>query len=170
MGRLNIFNDIKTAVEAVSGIQTVRLYNSQFENESEELAFNYPAVFIEIAEIEYENKTRSLQDANYTFVLHCGFVSYDTEDTTVLTTIDNIHKAVHGLDGQDYTPLILVRAEHDSDHANVIIERLTFECREHIEIANDTNGYTAIGSAPSLNLSTDLDIDDEVIRSGDGVI
>jgi len=170
MSRIDIFNDIKTAVEAVPGIQTVRLFNSQFDNEESETAFNYPAVFIEISEIEYENKTRSLQDANYTFILHCGFVSYDTEDVTILTTIDNIHKAVHGLDGNGYTPLLLVRAEHDSNHNNVIVEKMVFECREHIELANDTNGYTAIGTAPSLNLSTDLDIDDQVIRSGDGVI
>lgn len=170
MGRIDIFNDIKTAVEAVTGIKTVRLYNNQFENEETETAFNYPAVFIEIASIEYENKTRFLQDALYSFVLHCGFVSFDTEDTSILTTIDNIHKAVHGLEGQDYTPLLLTRAEHDSNHGQVIIERLTFECREHIELASAGKDQTALSPAPTLSLTAVVDIDNDIIKTGDGTI
>lgn len=169
MGRLAIFNDIKTKLLAdVSELQTVRLFNNQFDSEDVENAFNYPAVFIEIANIEYDNGQGLLQKANYTFTLHCGFYSLDTEDTTVLTTIDNIHAAVHGLEGQDYTPLKLVGASPDNNHNQVIVETMTFECLEHIELAGTDKDYVQLSPQPTLDLTTQVDVDNDTLKIGDG--
>ena len=97
--KLDIFNDIVTEINKISEVETVELWNSQLENLTEETAFNFPAVFIEFAEIPWTttnqqpsalgtqgNVTKEQKGDGTLITLHIGIFCYSGINRRILQT------------------------------------------------------------------------------------
>ena len=184
--KLDIFNDIVTEIKKISDIQTVELWNSQLVNEDKETPFNFPAVFIEFADIPWtstnqqpsklggEGDVTKQQKGDGTLItLHIAFSQYENETVSfpiISPIIDKIYFAIQELTGTFYEPLLRVAERQDTDHDRVIdwqmdFNTMMFECGE---LDPDLTKINA--GVLSVELNVDLDIDDDKIRSGDGII
>ena len=187
--KLDIFNDIVTEINKITDIQTVELWNSQLINEDKETPFNFPAVFIEFADIPWtstnlnpsklggEGDVTKQQKGDGTLItLHIAFSELENETVTfpkISPIIDKVYFAVQGLQGLGsnfYGPLLRVAERQDTDHDRVIdwqmdFNTMMFECGEL-----DTSLKKITGGTLGVDVNVDLDIDDDVIRSGDGTV
>ncbi len=190
--KLDIFNDIVTAVKAIVDINgvrvinTVELWNSQLENESEEKPFNYPAVFIEFSEIPWTstnqqpsstgatgNVTKEQKGVNALVMIHIAHSELDDETVSfpIIDAVnDTVYFAIQGLFiDQKYSPLLRTLELQDIDHGRVIDWQMgflttMFQCGE----TNDTL-IKIDGGVITLVLAKDLDIEPDTqtgIRTG----
>lgn len=187
--KLDIFNDIVTAVEAITDngvrvINTVELWNSQLENEEEEIPFNFPAVFIEFPLIPWTTTNQppptignqgdiigEQKGIDALITLHIAFSQLENVTVSfpiISPTIDRVYFAVHKLSGDFYSQLLRVEERQDTDHNRVIdwqMDFLTtlFQCGE-----KDSDLTEIPGGTITPEIIIDLDIDNPVIRTGDG--
>lgn len=185
--KLDIFNDIVTEIKKISEIETVELWNSQLENESDEKPFNFPAVFIEFAEIPWTTTnqqpstlgaqgdvTKEQKGDGALITLHIAFSQLEDETVSfpiISPIIDKVYFAIQGLTGTFYKPLLRVAERQDTDHDRVIdwqmdFTALIFQCGEL-----DTSLTEIAGGTVDVKTTVDLDIDPPTqkgIRTGDG--
>ena len=184
--KLDIFNDIVTALALVTEIKTVELWNNQFANEERETAFNYPAVFIEFAETPWTiskqrppktgsqgNTTKEQKSEGTIITIHLGFSQLENETVSfplIDPIIEKVYFAIQGLNGTFYGPLLRIAERQDTDHDRVIdwqmdFNTMMFECGE---LDPDLTKIDA--GVLDVELNVDLDIDNDVVRSGDGTV
>ena len=108
---------IKEVLEGVPAVKHVRLFNNQYTNIAREKPFPFPAVFIQFLELDYTTRGDLTQDGLTRARLHIGYDSLKTEDLAVFDLLDDIHKALQGLELVNvFTPLDRVHEEQDVDH------------------------------------------------------
>ncbi len=186
--KLDIFNDIVTEIGKITEIETVELWNSQLENESDEKPFNFPAVFIEFPDIPWTgtnqqpstlgpqgNVTKEQKGIGALVTLHISFSQLEDETISfplIDPIIDKVYFAIQGLfKNEKYSPLLRVAERQDTDHNRVIDwqkDFLTtmFQCGEL-----DTTLTQIPGGTVDLEVDVDLDIEPATqkgIRTGDG--
>ena len=79
-GAKTLYTEIKTELEAITGIKYVRLWNNQFERENVNEAFRYPCCLIEFEPTECRDLLNGVQQYDFVVCIHLGFESYKTED------------------------------------------------------------------------------------------
>lgn len=187
--KLDIFNDIVTALTPVDKIETIELWNSQLDNENDEIPFNFAAIFIEFIEINWSssnlsppkigsdgNKRKEQKGAGTIVMLHLAFSQLEDETISfpiISPIIDSVYFAVQLLQGDFYTPLLRISEEQDTDHGRVIDWQMGFstminQCGELDDSLNEIPGGTL-----DVNVNVDLDIEvatQKGIRTGDGTI
>ena len=184
--KLDIFNDIVTEVKKISDIQTVELWNSQLVNEDKETAFNYPAVFIEFADIPWTSTnqqpsklggegdvTKQQKGGGALITIHIAFSQLENETVSfpkISPIIDKVYFAIQKLSGTFYGPLLRVAERQDTDHDRVIdwqmdFNTMMFECGEL-----DTSLTKITGGTLAVEVNAELDIDNDKIRTGDGTV
>ena len=184
--KLDIFNDIVTEVGKIAEIETVELWNSQLENESDEKPFNFPAVFIEFPEIPWTatnqkpstlgpqgNVTKEQKGVGSLVTLHISFSQLEDETISfplIDPIIDKVYFKIQGLfKNEKYSPLLRVAERQDTDHDRVIdwqMDFLTtmFQCGEL-----DTTLTQIPGGTVDVETTVDLDIEPDTqtgIRTG----
>jgi len=179
--KLNLFNDIKTAIEATSA-DRVLLFNNQFENETRELVHPYKTVLIEFRSVpwtttkqrtpkglENGDVMKSQKSGETIIALHIGY-NTGKEATNSFEELDTylqeIYFAVQDLQGEYYQPLKRIMEIHDTNHDRLIVWQMEFSTM--LEEVGTTDTSLEEKTA-TLELDTDLDIDNDVIRTGDGV-
>lgn len=181
--KLDIFNDIVTELKKISDIETIELWNNQLDNENKEISFNFPAVFIEFADLPWSstnqqtprlgtsgNISKQQKGEGALITLHIAFSPLEDETISfpiISPIIDRVYLAVQGLNKEFYGPLLRVTERQDADHNRVIdwqmdFSTMMFESGEIDETLTQIPSGT-IDVIPSI----DLDIDNNVIRSGD---
>lgn len=190
--KLDIFNDITTKLEAILDsndkriIQTIGIWNNQFDNEAEEDAFNYPAVFIEFAEIPWTstnqppsslgsqgNVSKEQKGVGALITLHAGFSHLEDETTSfpiIDATLELIYFAIQGLTGTYYQPLLRSAELQDTDHNRVIDWQQGFTTTMLQGGTPDENLTEIAAGTLDVETNVDLDIDNDVIRTGDGTV
>lgn len=188
--KLDIFNDIVTAIGTLPEIHTVELWNSQLDNMNKETSFNFPAVFIEFADIPWTttnlqppslgakgNVTKEQKGDNALITLHIAFSQIEDETVSfplIDPIIEKVYFKIQGLTKTDkYKPLLRVAERQDTDHERVIdwqmdFMTLIFQCGEL-----DTDLKKIDGGVIDLTLTRDLDIETATqkgIRTGDGTV
>lgn len=184
--KLDIFNDIVTELKKISEIETIELWNSQLENEPAEISFNFPAVFIEFADLPWTstnqqpsrlgvegNVSKQQKGGGALITLHIAFSQIEDETISfpiISPTIDKVYFAIQGLNRDFYGPLLRIAERQDTDHNRVIdwqmdFNTMMFECGELDSTLTEISGGT-IDVIPDI----DLDVDNDKIRSGDGNI
>lgn len=142
--KLNLYNDILTALATVTVIKTTGLWNNQFDNESLERAKNYPAVYVEFTSIPWDkthhipNRDSSVgnvndeQQAHDTVItLHCGFSELKSATevfAAIDATLELIYFAVHGISGTQYTKVVRIAERQDTDHDRITDWQMDFTC------------------------------------------
>ena len=80
----DLYTEIRTKLEAITGIKYVRLWNNQFERENVNEAFQYPCCLIEFEPTECRDLLNGVQQYDFVVCIHLGFESYKTEDIDIL--------------------------------------------------------------------------------------
>lgn len=176
--KLTIFNDIKASIESkVTEIQDIRLFNAQFDNEDKEKAFNYPVVFIEFADIPWQQSNQKVQGilginkeqkgGGAIITLHIGFEHLENETISfdlIDPIIDKIYYAVQTLQGDLYTALLRIAERQDTDHDRVIDWQMDFSTMM-LQLGEES-GVIIPGGTLDVEVDVDLKIDNSIIRTG----
>lgn len=184
--RLDIYTAISDALSGIEEIKTVELHNSQFDNEATERPHQYPFCTIEFSDMAWDvtqqrapvntsvgNVTHQ-QQGLFLMTVHVGFQSLKDETLSFLDLdpiLTKVYRSLNGLSGETFGVIKRVSEEQDIDHGSVIVWNMNFsvaafECGvadEDLEDATD-GGAITIG----LEIDADLDIDNQIIRTGDG--
>lgn len=172
----DIYNGLVARLLAnVPELKTVRLFNNQFnhsnnEDQRNEQAFLYPCALIEFSEIEYQTQTQLIQSYTGVVRLHIGFESYKLEDTDVLALKQNIYKNIHGFQVstvKTFGKFLRLRETMDTDHDNIMVYIQDYQLSGKDTDFVDTS--STVVPPIELEITRDLDIDNSVIRTGDGL-
>ena len=166
------YSNIKSRLETKLGdeIKHIALWNSQIDNEQTEKPFRFPALFLEFTNIDFRSETSGVQKCDLEFTIHCCF-SQLIDDIDLLDTFQNVASALHLYSDDYFSAITRVSEQMDPDHDRVIDWTITFVCTLTDELTFRENQLTQIntsGTDIGLELTSDLDIDNTVIRSGDG--
>jgi len=121
MSKKALYEGLKNDILAeVPEIKTVALWRNNLERETEEIPFNFPAVFIEYLTSSFmESSSKAYQTVNMTVRLHICFKSYETEDLTLLDLVQQVYECVQ-LKQYGYFGVMKRRNEEQNfDHPNV---------------------------------------------------
>lgn len=174
-----LYLDIRNRIETeCTDILFVRLFNNQFERsnndeftQNDEQAFPYPCVFIEFP--DENNAISSSYGARRLEVLvrvYIGFESYKHEDVEIFDIAGSVYKALDGWNASTSSTLQYVAQRMDYNHNNVYIYQYDFRCQFE-DATNYIKDKLTLKETPNtLDLTIDLDIDNNVIRTGDGDI
>ena len=184
--KLDIFNDIVTELDKIKEIETKAIWNNQFDNETEETSFNYPVVFIEFATIPWDvtslrpprlgsegNKRKEQKAPGTIITLHIGFSKLEDQTQSFIENdplLDKVYFAIQDLTGDFYTPLLRVAERQDTDHDRVIDWQMDFTTQMSQCGELDTSLTEIPGSTLDLDVGIVLDIDNDIIRTGDGKV
>jgi len=165
----DIYNAIKARIlDQVQEIKHVLLFNNQFEKDNQEEAFLYPNAFIEFSQLLSTGTTQQVQNVDMNVTIYMGFERYETESLTIFDTIQSVYIALQGFSGACFSGLQRIEEVQDTDHDNVIIWKTIFSTTATDAEAHPSNKLVE-ANVTNLNITSDLDIDNDVIRTGDGV-
>lgn len=188
----NIYTGIKTILASTTGVNTVELFNSQYDNEQRERVTKYPACYIEFANIDWQmsshragrniKKTTDIgnithqQKGSMTIVIHIAYQTLKNESDS-FAEIDvlrhNIYKALsnYEITNEQTTGLQRLRDEQDTAHDGVVVWKTTFTCSCEELAYSDSDIVDAVvehSGAITLDVQGELDIDNNAIRTGNG--
>jgi hypothetical protein len=162
------FQVIRTRLQTeIPTIKTIDVFNNQFENEPNEKPFRFPAVFFEFVNLPYRSEVNGIQKIDVEFTLHVA-TSELRQSFDLWDLCEQIGTSLHNYSGDNFSDITQRNAIPDNDHDRINIWRLTFGCT----ITDDTKfkpGKQTVVSGISLNITRDLDIDNVVIKTGDGL-
>jgi hypothetical protein len=162
------FEVIKTRLETeIPTIQTIDVWNNQFDNERKEKPFRFPAVFFEFINLPLRSEANGIQKIDVEFILHVATSElHQTFDLWDLC--EAIGTSLHNYSGDNFSDITQRSFIMDNNHDRVNVWRLTFGCTLTDETKFKPNKQTTV-SGISLIVTRDLDIDNLVVRSGDGI-
>ena len=165
-----LYTDIKSRLETELGasIKHIALWNSQLDNEERETPFRFPALFIEFTNITYRSEGFGTQKLDLEFAIHCAF-SQLIKDIDLLDIVDNVVFALHGHSFDYSTNIRRLSEEQDSNHDRVRDWIINFATTVTID-ENATVQRLTQTTPATLEITADLDIDNNLIRSGDGEV
>lgn len=129
-----LYTELKSKLELIKEIQTVRLFNNQFERTNGEGWEGrkdnipvYPCVFIQMIPDEMTDGSKGWQSVNYIIRLHIGVWSEADEDITFLELKNKIYRTVHKWKpSQNWNSLLRMNEEPNWDHDNVNVYQMDF--------------------------------------------
>lgn len=194
--KLDIYNAIKDKLDGLKTsndplINTVGLWNNQFDNEDLEKPFNYPVCFIEFANIRWDGthqtqprggvgggnvqkEQRGSTTEKSLITIHLGFSEFgDGKDILepIDPVIDAVYFALQGLQGDTFTTLSRIEERQDVNHGRIIDWQIDFNTSLSQEGEEDTSLRRIAADTLGLTLTKDLDINtgtETGVRTGDG--
>jgi hypothetical protein len=165
----SLFTDIKTRIETQcpNDIFHVDLWNNQLNKESTEKAFNYPAAFIDFSSLIYRSESAGVQKLDYEITIHCAFAQLD-DSLLILDTVQKVVRSLHGWAPASSTNLSRTEENPDTDHDNVIDWQIVFKGTVSDCSTANAHKLKIIETPTTLEITSELDVDNPVIRSGDG--
>ncbi len=165
-----LYEAIKAQIKAQApSVKHILLYNSQFDNEKREDAIEYPNAFVELSQIFWTSKVQGQQKGDVDITIHIGLERYERESDTTWATIKEVFLALQGFAvGVLFSPLNRIEEIQDTDHDQVIVWKIIFKT-SLTECDSDTRAGLDETTLATLALLTDFDIDNPIIRTGDGV-
>ena len=163
-----IFTDIRDRVKTNTLIKHVALFNNQYAHDKDERPFVFPAVFIEFSRVDYRPETFGVSKVDLEVTFHVCFNQY-VEDLTFFDTIQSVKETLHKWSTNDFTPLQLLSEDHDTDHDNTSVWKIIFKTTATDENSVNTKKLVLVNTPRTLELTTDLDVDNAIVRTGDGI-
>ena len=176
-----LYTTLRTRIETecIGTIKFVRLFNDQFNKSNDdnsdkdiEQAFPYPCVFIEFTGDNPQTSAGlGVKTLDVRIRFHIGFESYKLEDLAMFDTVAVVQEALEGYAVDGVSPLTYEGQVMDYDHNNVYVYMLDFSTK-WVDQSQWTKRDATTIAEDTLSLSTvvDLDIDNTIIRTGDGTI
>lgn len=151
----------------IPDIQTIQPFNKQIENEKNEKPFRYPAVFFDFTNLNYRSETTGTQKIDVEFELHVA--TSELRPTFDLWDLcEQIGVALQNYSGDNFSDITQRNSIPDNDHDRVNVWRLTFGCTITDESKLKQSKQIIVNSL-GLTINKDLDIDNSIVRSGDGI-
>lgn len=176
--KLNLYNDIATAIGTVTEIKTIGIFNNQFDREEEEKAKAYPCCFVEFANIGWTQtqqtpirkvNAQKQQKAEGTIItIHIGFADLQDETANFIDIdpiIQKVYLALQDLTGDYYSVLNREAERQDTDHNNVIVWQMDFSTTME-EVGEEASLIKVAGDTLESEMSAGLKIDNDTIRTG----
>ncbi len=184
MSKSGIFTAIKGRLEDPAcnlGLKKVGLYNSQYDNDNKEEPYGSKSAFIEFREIFHSTENKNFQKSDYLVTIHVGYESYkessslstELTDVKALDFFDSVYACLQGfmIDCPDTTPMLRKAERSDINHNNIIHWEIDFSFTAQDADGEDDKDKTIIvGGTVTAKIIADLDIDNPVVRTGDGEI
>ena len=175
MSKKTFYLQVKDLVETgVKEIQHFSLWNNQVDNEAnekQEFPINYPACFFEFKQLDWSDFNGVCQQSDSQFSIRVVVEDYKHNPYDYLDLVDKVFSSLQGKETCVSKAIKRISEFQDTDHGNLIIWEITFHAVIYDSSAQDAKNTTTLQLDPSyLNLSTTLDIDNDVIRSGDGEV
>lgn len=171
MSKLMFFNEIYSKLDSCSPeIKTVQLYNSQPDNTDKEEIKLYPAVYLEMSNVDWVTKGLGIQQGDITLTVYVVTENYKTDDRQFLTVVDKVYECLNGLQTCSFSALQRINERQDTDHDQLSIWEIDFISTLYDSQDNTRKEMTITTLDPKTGLSigVDLDIDNDIIRTGDG--
>lgn len=174
-----LYQAIRTRIETeCPSIKWTRLFNNQFVRSNDdnsdknvEQAFPYPCCFIEFpGENNAISSGYGAKRIEALIRIHIGFESYKLEDLAMFDIAAEVQEALENYATDGVTPLIYQSQKMDYDHDNVYIYMLDFVTQWSDETAYVKRDLIAAPSPLTFAPSVDLDLDNAVVRTGDGTV
>lgn len=139
--KLTIYNDIKARIEAmVTDINTVKKWNNQFDNESNENPVKYPVAYIGFSNMEWKpasartaqlNTIQQQQGGEMIVTIYLGFYHLEDEvDSWPIyePIIQQVWACLQGWSGTsiEYGALQRIAEREDNNHNQVIVWEIDF--------------------------------------------
>jgi len=182
MSKSGIFQGIQARLlDPICGLNfnKVGLYNSQYDNDDKEDPYGARSAFIEFKEVEHVTENKGYQKSKYLITIHIGYETYKEvstkstsfTDVKALDFFDSVFACLQrfSLSCPDTSPLIRESERQDINHDNIIHWEIDFSFEAQDAQAFVDTGKTVIpaGTVKAVILS-DLDIDNDNVRTGDG--
>ena len=161
------FSGIKNKSIAELGI---RIFNRQDLNPEDHNVLPLRFILVEFSQTEWKPETRGTQKGTITVTVRIGFNSPNNDkldESGFFDFEDNIVKALHGFDGEIFTTLQRAADRADEDFDHVYIQEIDFLTELTDTVASEDNDKIE-GTITDITITKDLDIDNDVIRTGDG--
>lgn len=175
-----LYTALRTQIEAnCPSIKYTRLFNDQFTQSNNDdsdkdiqEAFPYPCVFIEFPSDNPQSSSGfGAKRLDVLIRIYIGFESYKLEDTAVFDIAAEVQEALEGYSTDAITTLQYEAQRMDSNHDNVYIYQFEFSTQFSDETAySKRDAVTIAENTLSQTVNIDLDIDNNIIRTGDGTI
>jgi phage gp37-like protein len=188
----DVYNGLVTRLSSVTGVNTVELFNSQYDNEQRERVTKYPAVYIEFSNISWQMSSHMVarnikktvdignltqqQKGNMEITIHLAYKSLKNESDS-FAEIDairhNIYKSLSNyMITTETTGLQRQSDIQDPNHDGVVVWKTIYTLSVEEKAWNDTGIVEANAETETppitLDLDIELDIDNSKIRTGDG--
>lgn len=164
----DLYLDVRQRIlDKVPEVKHVLLFNNQFDRDTEEEAFTYPCVFIEFLQLIHSGVASNQQKSDIQIRLHVGYESLKTEDLGLLDLVQSVHLAVQGFSGQLFSGLQRIEERQDIDHDNVQVWQIDYETNL-TDCVTDPKANLKSFTIANLEIDKDLDIDNDIVRTGDG--
>lgn len=159
-------------------IKYVKLFNNQFlhsnndnVDKNDQEAFPYPCCFIEFpGDNQPSSSGYGAKRLEVQVRLHIGFVSYKLEALDVFDVAAEVQEAIENWGTDGITPLTYLSQRMDHDHDNVYIYTFDFMTNWSDDTAYVKRDLIENEVNRTLEANIDLDIDNIVIRTGDGEV
>lgn len=172
----SLYQILRERIESqCASIKHVRLFNDQFnksnndniDNNIQE-AFQYPCAFISFpTDNPVSSSGFGAKRLDVLVNIKIGFESYKLEDLEMFDIAEEVQEALENYSTDGMTGLTYEGQRMDYDHNNVYIYEFDFRTQWSDETKyTKKNDITATGL--TLEIVPDLDIDNTVIRTGDG--
>lgn len=170
---LTLYQDLKARILAqVPECKTVALWNNQINNhigtDNRENPWRWPAVFIEFSDIDWDDIGEGVQQSDVEITLHQAYKTLKDEDPDLFQFVCKVHVAVNGYTEPEFTALNRLEETQDVNHDNVIDWQTVYKTK-----VLDGTGYRHNDSSEAtintLTINVDLDVDNHVIGTGDGI-
>lgn len=170
-----LYNNIRDRLKAKAPlVGATILYNSQYllENEKLERVKERNTVYVEFAETDWENRIRNCQKGLFTIILHVVARTLNDRNTPIFDIVQQVCVALGGYTADvSYQPLKRIREEQNTDHDGMDIWLIHFQT-EATDVSTTLPPFEdtdTITTDRDLIINKDLDIDNDQIRTGDGV-
>ena len=162
------YTDITARLQTLSWFVYFKLFNNQFESMEEQQEQTLPnlSIFMEFLEpVEVISYGAGVQMYDATIRFHLYLISYELEDLDMFTYKEQLHAKLQGFFPTNSSRMNRIAESPDQNHNGYMVWRLDYKC----QIPDESASFYAnvVDAAPvNLNLTTQLIIDNEVIRTG----
>ena len=160
-----VYTDIKERIEEITSINLVTAFNGQYLNTQREQGYNYPVAFIEFNNIEYVQQPQQIQKFDADCIIHIVYNSYEFEPLGFYDVRDLIFLKLQGFRPENCSEMYRISEQTDIDHDALYIYKMTFKVSGIDVVANTDNNLTS-HTVTILTLTKDLEIDNNLIRTG----
>lgn len=156
-----IFLTIKNKIDAdfKDDVKTFRLFNDQFENEEEENAFPYNAVFLQYENIDYGPTTAGSQQGDILLTLHVGFETMEDDDLRIFDLLDKLFLMMTDLN----IGMTRIREVQDISHDNIQVWTQSYKVTQIDDTASIPKRRKTTVTVTGVDVVKDLQIDPNTV-------
>jgi hypothetical protein len=164
----NLYNLIKARIEATlpDDIKQVDWWAFQPEKTDMKSPVKYPAAFIDFPSITFQDALGGVQEASITVAVRVVTWDYRKEKTHPLDLAESVNDKLNGwIPGNGFDSLVRRAYETDPEHDSIYSFRITYELTGYEEMPDDRIEVTDV----LLAATTSWDMDNDIVRTGDGL-